>query len=296
MNTQLVTTAIKEQKKHGSEEFPLQVYRDVTTYEKGNSIYNHWHEEIEILYVTEGEMEVIINGIATRVGKGTVILIPPNQLHTAFQMNEGIGCFTSIVFHPNFIASRQEDRIQKMQIEPFLVNDFTISYILNLTEEGSTMVQNLLQDFLLHFEKQGENRELLLKGILIQIFYYLLQHKKVLSHRTVSDYQKENRKKEILTFIRNHYSEPVTLDDMAAQLNLSREQFCRFFRQAFRTSPMHYLNQYRVSCAKNMLKEGKYSVTEIAGMTGYESSNYFSIIFKKITGMSPSQYKKMTQI
>lgn len=295
MNTQLATTGIKEQKKHGSAEFPLQVYRDVTTYEKGNSIYNHWHEEIEILYVTEGEMEVIINGISTRVGKGTVILIPPNQLHTAFQMNEGIGCFTSIVFHPDFVASRQEDRIQKTQIEPFLVNDFTISYILNVTDEGSTVVQNLLQEFLENYEKQEGHRELLLKGILYQIFYYLLQHKKILNHRTTSDYQRENRKKAILTFIQEHYSEAITLDIMAEELNLSREQFCRFFRQAFRTSPVHYLNQYRIYCAKNMLTEGKYSVTEIAGMTGYESSNYFSIIFKKITGMTPSQFKKMTQ-
>ena len=80
-----VNDNLKEQAAHGSHEFPLQVYQDMEYCENGLILYNHWHEEAEILFVTEGMMELVVDGISIIAGKDTIVLIPPNQLHGAYQ-------------------------------------------------------------------------------------------------------------------------------------------------------------------------------------------------------------------
>ena len=72
-----VNDNLKEQAAHGSHEFPLQVYQDMEYCENGLILYNHWHEEAEILFVTEGMMELVVDGISIIAGKDTIVLISP---------------------------------------------------------------------------------------------------------------------------------------------------------------------------------------------------------------------------
>ena len=74
-----VNDNLKERAAHGSHEFPIQVYQDMEYCENGLILYNHWHEEAEILFVTDGIMELVVDGISILAGKDTVVLIPPNQ-------------------------------------------------------------------------------------------------------------------------------------------------------------------------------------------------------------------------
>ena len=72
-----VNDSLKERAAHGSQEFPLQVYQDMEYCENGLILYNHWHEEAEILFVTEGMMELAVDGISILAGKDTIVLIRP---------------------------------------------------------------------------------------------------------------------------------------------------------------------------------------------------------------------------
>lgn len=78
---------LKEKVKHGTQSFPLQIYHDIEFYDKGLIFYSHWHEEAEILYVVEGELELVVDDVSIFAKTNTVILIPPNLLHTAYQCN-----------------------------------------------------------------------------------------------------------------------------------------------------------------------------------------------------------------
>lgn len=285
----------REQVKHGTSEFQLQLYRDVEYYENGQIFYNHWHEEAEIIYILAGEMELVVNGVSIFAKKNTTILIPPNLLHGAYQYQDRKCRFSSIVFHTDFISSKMNDCIQEKQLNPFFDDTFLTSYVLSSFDRSSEIVEKLLRSFEDCYIEEHPYRELLLKGYLFQILFYLLQREEKYSVKSTSDYVNEERKKKILNFIDENYSAPLTLLDLSESISLSKEQFCRFFKHSFRSTPINYLNQYRIDRAMILLRETSLSIIDIAFSVGFESSNYFSIAFKKATNMTPTQFRKMTR-
>lgn len=293
-NTPVGSENLKEQVSHGSQDFPLQIYSNMEDYEGEPFFYNHWHEEAEILCVTEGIMELVVDGVSLIARKNTVVLIPPNLLHGAYQYQKEKCRFSSIVFHPDFIASKNADIIQTTQLAPFLGNNFVTSYVIYYTDRKCELVQQLLRELMQCYNTPQPYRELLIKGFLYQILFHLLLKEEKYNVKSVSDYLNEDRKKKILTYIENNYQNPVTLSELADSVSLSKEQFCRFFKGAFRSTPMHYLSQYRIKRSISLLRETNLSIIDIAIDVGFDSSNYFAISFKKTTGMTPSQFRNMT--
>lgn len=63
-NISIENEQFKENVRHGTTNFPLQIYQNIENYEKNLIFYNHWHEEAEILYINSGEMEVVVDGVS----------------------------------------------------------------------------------------------------------------------------------------------------------------------------------------------------------------------------------------
>ncbi|MFZ8765368.1 helix-turn-helix transcriptional regulator [Enterococcus diestrammenae] len=292
-NTNSLNT--KEAVQHGTADFKLQLYHNIDHVDNGLIFYSHWHEEAEILYILDGEMEIVVDSISLFVKKGTFVLIPPNLLHGAFQIYGQHCHFSSIVFHSDFIDSKSQDRIQKSQLTPFLDNTFLSSYILSPFDYNSEKMKSIFNDFHSCYCEVHPFRELLLKGYLLQMLFYLLQKEKKYEIKSANIHLQENRKKTILKYIEENYKNQISLQDLSQSVSLSKEQFCRFFKHSFRTSPIQYLNQYRINRACLLLGSTNLSVIDIALEVGFDSSNYFSIAFKKAIGMTPSQFRKTTQ-
>ncbi len=285
------TENTKETVQHGTVEFPLQVYKDLTYYKEGLILYNHWHEEAEILYILEGELEIVIDEISIFAEKGTIILIPPNTLHAAYQSKSKKGSFTSIVFHTDFIDSKYDDIIKKEHLLPFFQSNFISSYIIKSTDKYNQIVLFTLKEFITAYENHDPFREILIKGYLYQILFYLLQKQRKYSIKSTMDFLNEERQKTVLTYIHENYQNPITLLELANTLNLSKEQFCRFFKRSFRETPINYLNQYRVTRSMELLAQTDLPIIDIALRVGFDSGNYFAIVFKKINGLSPTEYR-----
>lgn len=90
-------------------------------------------------------------------------------------------------------------------------------------------------------------------------------------------------------YIDTHIMEGISLEEVAGQCNLSLSHFKQKFRNVVGTSPGSYINEKKISRAKELLKKG-YSVTDTAMMLSFNSSSYFSTVFKKYTMVSPYQY------
>jgi len=95
-----------------------------------------------------------------------------------------------------------------------------------------------------------------------------------------------------LDFISENYSRPITVEDIAASVNLSRSRLHQIFLQQIFISPKQYLTEYRVREARNLLEKRSGSIKEIAQAVGFDDQLYFSNVFKQITGKSPTQYVK----
>lgn len=92
-------------------------------------------------------------------------------------------------------------------------------------------------------------------------------------------------------YIGQHYNEAVTLENVAAQVDLSPYYFSKLFKEQSGTTFIDYLTEVRIRRGKELLKKTRLSLKEICFEAGYRDPNYFSRVFKKSTGRSPSEYR-----
>lgn len=98
----------------------------------------------------------------------------------------------------------------------------------------------------------------------------------------------------LLTYIRLHAKDRdgITLDDLCAVSNFSKQHLIRIFRKEYGKTPRAYICEYRINCAKELfLRNPRLSVKEVAEEMGFEDQHYFTRLFTKLTGMTPTGYK-----
>ena len=97
----------------------------------------------------------------------------------------------------------------------------------------------------------------------------------------------------MVTFIRAHYKEPLSLDQIADAGNVCKSSCSSLFRKYLSRSPVTYLTQYRLSRALELLLHTDMSITEISYEVGFNSAGYFAETFRKYYQRSPTEYAKM---
>lgn len=88
------------------------------------------------------------------------------------------------------------------------------------------------------------------------------------------------------------FSQNISIEEYAKNQHMSICWFIRSFKRYMNMTPMQYITSIRINKAKELLKNSDYNIQEISNLSGYENSLYFSRIFKKYTGFSPSEYRK----
>ena len=98
--------------------------------------------------------------------------------------------------------------------------------------------------------------------------------------------------KATLEYLRTHYAEEISLDDLSAVAGFSRKYFCKFFKDMTGTTPFQYLTTYRIEKAARKLLITELPVTQIAFDCGFNDLSYFIKTFKQLKGVSPNKYRK----
>ena len=96
---------------------------------------------------------------------------------------------------------------------------------------------------------------------------------------------------EMYAFVEAHYQQDISMQDAAAALRYSDAYFCKLFKQCFKVNFSAYLNQYRVDKACQLMQDPRLSLREVATACGYADANYFTRVFKRLTGQTPSEYR-----
>lgn len=112
----------------------------------------------------------------------------------------------------------------------------------------------------------------------------------------IDSYQKLNNdnfnRKKLLQYIKNHYADPLTLTDVAKYFHFNPSYLSSYFSSHKGEGFIEYLNRVRIEEASKLLIEGSTTISEISRMVGYSDHSYFCKVFKKMTGLSPSQYRR----
>lgn len=95
----------------------------------------------------------------------------------------------------------------------------------------------------------------------------------------------------IRSYIEDHYQEDISLQELAAFMEYSDAYFCKIFKQCFDKSFIMYLSEFRMEKAKALLEDTMINIKDISICVGYRDSNYFAKVFKRMIGVTPSEYR-----
>nr|WP_281383102.1 AraC family transcriptional regulator [Microbulbifer rhizosphaerae] len=92
-------------------------------------------------------------------------------------------------------------------------------------------------------------------------------------------------------FIEEHYGEDISIEQVASHVNMSKRNFIRRFKQAVQVTPIEYIQRVKIEAAKKALESGKKNIQALTYEVGYNDSKTFRSTFKRLTGVTPQDYR-----
>lgn len=300
---QLLSPTLKEVSIHGTKSFPCAIYQ-TRSIGKGTLVKHHWHDEVEILYFFGGEFRLEINMEQFFVHSEALYFINPGELHSIFTEKAGSPGEDAIVFSLDALGFDSYDAAQIQLIQPIQNGKLLFPRCLLPVDPGFLSVRDAFLDTMNSFGhtlNEGaplENgavtddltNQLFIKSSLLRILAVLLSRRLFRPTEKNLDKRVEGIKA-VLTYIRENYKEKIYIQDLAGQVHMNEQYFCRFFKKSIGRSPMEYLNEYRIKQAMRLLEETDLPVTEVCLESGYNNLGNFLRAFKKYTDTTPLKYR-----
>jgi len=104
--------------------------------------------------------------------------------------------------------------------------------------------------------------------------------------------QENDRINKVYNYVRENFKRNITLDEVSDQIGMTVPSFCRYFKKMSRKTFTQFVNEYRIVHSIKLLSEEKSNITDICFESGFTNFSHFNKTFKKITGKSPSAYRK----
>lgn len=237
---------------------------------------DHYHNFYEIFYLLSGHSHFLLKDRVYQLEKGDLVFIAPGELHHSVYQEDCEICM--IYFNPEhqLISNLPAPRSFMGSIPVLYQDDF----------------HNLLKRMLAEHARIDEYSDGFLSVYLQEILLMLMRH----SIMAEEDPELMNTKDaDILRatkYIYKNYKQPLTLDQVSAVASLSPTYFSKKFKQLTGMGFKEYLNFVRLKHAQAALLTTTNSITDIALEYGFNDSNYFKDLFKKVYGKSPREFRK----
>lgn len=236
--------------------------------------------DYQLLYVVSGKTHFYFDNTEQIVAADHMVLIQPGQQ----QRYEYFGAEKPEVYWVHFTGNDVENILKSYHIPM----DNPVFYV-----GASSTYAYLFKEMIHELQHCKTGFAELLSMYLRQIFLLIQRTRQAKKTSVPTDIQEEIEYAR--HYFNEHYNESISIGDYAASRNISVCYFQRNFKRIINYTPMQYLLTIRMNNAANLLETTDYSVGEISAIIGYEDSLYFSRLFRKIKGMSPSDYRKLLQ-
>lgn len=281
MNIQL-----KETLTRGSEAYPFVLY-EMPNENQFLAASFHWQDDMEILHVRAGKIELTLDSVSHVLTPGDIICINPLQLHGFKGVTPDARC-DIFIFPPDHLLLRQDDYIQNNYLRALASGKYGFPTHLNSIPEICPLFHRI-------FSLQKERPiayEMMTKALLLQIIATLIQKNALLELQATKH---DETCKEILMHIHRHYMNKLNVSEIAFAVGISSNYFSTFFAEHFHMHFAEYLRAYRIEQACLMLTNSNLSVTEIALATGFSSGSHFIHHFHLLKGVTPLTYRKKAE-
>lgn len=281
----------KELKPHGSLQFPCAGYSSYYTDRQEDVIPWHWHEEIEIVYIENGQMKIKIPSKSFLLEKGDCIVINSNILHYGTAAPECT--LHSLVFSPALITGNEEFVFAKKYMQPLLSCNSFLGY--HIKAGGR---EDVARWFQLAFEALARDSfgfEFIVRENLSRICLFLYgELKPQADAKSVPLNQDNLRIGKMLAYIHKHFADDISLSEISGIADISQRECLRCFQKTIQLSPIQYLLKYRImQGAEMLLKNPADSISEIATSCGFDSPSNFARMFKRFYNCTPREYRNL---
>lgn len=254
-------------------------------------LFNHGHEDFyELVTVLNGSAEHVVDGERSTISKGDVFVIG-NGISHGFEEPHSLR-ICNIMYRPEMLFPGDSDIRQLpgfhalFLLEPYFSSTQHFQSRMKLTPADFTQIQPLLDIAEAEYTSSSPGRKTMLLAVVRQIAV-------ILSRR----YDCPEKPREIsgiadaAAFMETSYADSISISDVIERSHYSQRHFIRLFTSAYGMTPQRYLLDVRIRHAGAMLRDSTLPVTEIALQCGFGDPNYFSRIFRKYTGNSPSEFR-----
>lgn len=241
----------------------------------------HMHNDFELICNFEGDIIYTVGSDSILVPQGSFLIINPQQVHeiTSASPNPFTVC---LQVSPAFFASVRSD-IQQLVFDANYINVHT-----------DCAIPKLLLHLSRSYLSQENNYEFYCSSLIFMIFSELLS---IFPHHIMSTSEKKTsceraeRISSIINYADRHYTEKISLSDLAVEQNLSLTYLSRFIRANLHRSFQEYIGELRFQHARQLVLHTKTALIDICEECGYSNYRYFHQEFMKYCGCTPSQYR-----
>lgn len=241
----------------------------------------HWHDTYEIINVTSGSLIIKLDDFSHEYVNGEIAVVSPRVVHAGFSGKTGC-TYNVIQFNLSTIFGDTEYEYK------------ICDSLLNRSRKINTLIKDehtsdlFVQCFNSCFSKDFIF-PLYQKAFTCLLFANLIENYSYEENLIVDD----NKFNLVLQFVNEHFYEPITTESVAKRFSFAKPYFCRKFHLETGINFTKYIHILRIQHAQELIrKETDASLSEIASLCGYDSPNYFSNTFKKISGFTPREWKK----
>lgn len=252
----------------------------------------HWHTEMEICCIRHGTGKHLINGRIYNFAAGDIFLINNDEIHLCYE-DQDLEMLV-VMFDSQLLWSGSSHLLDYEYLRPFLETEGHFCNRLDGKDPHTAQLTAVLDEIEREYLEEAYGFELMIKALLLQFLTLVIRYFSESSGLSAEQRivrQTAEKVKSVMAYVEQHYTEQLTLEQLAQLHGMSPTYLCSTFKRFTGLSPIDFVIRKRISAAKQALVNTEQSVLEIAQQCGFQSISNFNHLFKTLVGCAPRQYR-----
>ncbi len=261
-------------------------------------IYCNWHKEIELIYIKEGTLCLYIDEKPVTLQKGEIGIVNSNRMHYGHP-SPGTFCDVTVVLFDLQQLLSVEKHMNERHLKALAHQELWFPSRIGADMPSCSAAVHILEHISRYWESRPPAYELKIKSLLFDLLFVFSSTEHFFTQEyewgTPKSLEKKEKLMNLIQFLEIHYSEKLTISQLADAVYMSSDTFYKFITSMTGSSPVAFLNQFRLTRAAELLQNTGASVTEICFQTGFSNVSYFIRCFCNFYGCTPGRYRSPRQ-
>jgi len=282
---------LRETVDRGEALIPLYIYHH---FSDKYMLYLHWHNEFEIIYVEKGSLVFNVDTVPIKISDGQCIIINSGQLHSANCINDELSIHHALLCDINFLSSASLDYCQRNYISPLLDGQYKFPFTIDEKSDWGSRVIREVKEAIAVYDDKEFGWEMGIKACLFKILFTIAKENKFIIDEAATSSSvnyKINVIKKSLNYIQQNYTRKIYIEDLAKEVNMNPQYFCRFFKSNVGKTPVEYINEFRIEQASKIIKTEDKKISNVCFEVGFDNFSYFIKKFKEYKNCTPNKYR-----